>query len=87
MRAILLTTVATVLGLLPLMLGQSFQARFLSPMAISISFGLMSATLLILVLLPCLLMIVDDIKRWVRTLWTGELQPREPMALEPNSKA
>ncbi len=81
-RAILLTTVTTVLGLLPLMLEQSFQARFLIPMAITISFGLMSATLLILVLLPCLLMIVDDVKRWARALWTGQLQPAPSMGVE-----
>ncbi|MFG0325945.1 MAG: efflux RND transporter permease subunit, partial [Phycisphaerales bacterium JB037] len=58
-RAILLTTVTTVLGLSPLMLEQSFQAKFLVPMAITISFGLMSATGIILIVLPCLLMIVD----------------------------
>jgi hydrophobic/amphiphilic exporter-1 (mainly G- bacteria), HAE1 family len=71
-RAILLTTVTTVLGLLPLMLEQSFQARFLIPMAITISFGLMSATLLVLVVLPCLLMISSDVFRWVAMLWTGK---------------
>ncbi len=71
-RAILLTTVTTVLGLLPLMLEQSFQARFLIPMAITISFGLMSATGLILVVLPCLLLILQDTKRLLRSLWTGE---------------
>ncbi len=78
-RAILLTTVTTVLGLLPLMLEQSFQARFLIPMAITISFGLMSATGLILLLLPCLLMIVTDVKRWARMLWTGRYIEPEPL--------
>jgi HAE1 family hydrophobic/amphiphilic exporter-1 len=71
MRAILLTTVTTVLGLLPLMLEKSFQARFLIPMAITISFGLMSATAIILVVLPCLLVIMDDAKRAVRWAWSG----------------
>ena len=59
------------LGLLPLMLEQSFQARFLIPMAITIAFGLMSATGIILIVLPCLLMILQDIKRTVYRLWTG----------------
>ncbi len=72
-RAILLTTITTVLGLLPLMLEQSFQARFLIPMAITISFGLMSATAIILVVLPCFLMILADLKRWAAIAWTGNL--------------
>ena len=60
LRPILLTTLTTVLGLLPLMLEQSFQAKFLIPMAISISFGLISATVLILVVLPALLLLFDN---------------------------
>ncbi|MHC5008820.1 MAG: efflux RND transporter permease subunit, partial [Planctomycetota bacterium] len=62
LRPIFLTTITTVLGLTPLMLEQSFQARFLIPMAISVSFGLMSATALILVALPCIMVIIDDLK-------------------------
>ena len=70
-RAILLTTVTTVLGLTPLILEQSFQAKFLIPMAISIAMGLVSATVLILVVLPCFILIFDDIKAlWFR-LWHG----------------
>jgi hypothetical protein len=45
LRAILLTSITTVFGLAPLMLEQSFQARFLIPMAISLCFGLLSATI------------------------------------------
>jgi multidrug efflux pump subunit AcrB len=72
-RAIMLTTITTVLGLLPMMLEQSFQAKFLIPMAITIACGLMSATVIILVLLPCLLMILDDGVHLFRVLWTGHL--------------
>jgi multidrug efflux pump subunit AcrB len=72
-RAIILTTVTTVLGLTPLMLEQSFQAKFLIPMAITISFGLLSATVIILLVLPSLLMILDDITHVVRVGWTGRL--------------
>ena len=54
-----MTTLTTVLGLLPLMLEQYFQAKFLIPMAISISFGLISATVLILVVLPALLLLSE----------------------------
>tara|TARA_R110000782_G_scaffold24264_4_gene62778 strand:- start:6506 stop:9943 length:3438 start_codon:yes stop_codon:yes gene_type:complete len=72
-RAIVLTTVTTVLGLTPLMLEQSFQAKFLIPMAITISFGLLSATVIILLVLPSLLMILDDIAHVARVGWTGRL--------------
>lgn len=71
-RAILLTTVTTVLGLTPLMLEQSFQAKFLIPMAITIAFGLLSATAIILLTLPSLLMVLDDITHVLRVLWTGK---------------
>ncbi|MEC9373986.1 MAG: efflux RND transporter permease subunit, partial [Planctomycetota bacterium] len=71
LRAIMLTTITTVLGLSPLMAEQSFQARILIPMAITISFGLMAATVITLIILPCLLMIGDDIARIARYLWTG----------------
>jgi len=84
-RAILLTTVTTVLGLSPLMLEQSFQARFLIPMAITISFGLISATVLILVVLPCLVMISMDIKRGALWLWHGGHVPEG--AMEPGLPA
>ncbi|MEM9374260.1 MAG: efflux RND transporter permease subunit, partial [Planctomycetota bacterium] len=72
-RAILLTTVTTTLGLTPLMLEQSFQARFLIPMAITIAFGLLSATGIILITLPALLMVLDDIVHALRVVWTGRV--------------
>ncbi|MBK7405869.1 MAG: efflux RND transporter permease subunit [Phycisphaerales bacterium] len=71
LRAILLTTITTAGGLAPMLLEQSFQARFLIPMAITISFGLMSSTVLVLVLLPSLLMILADVKRVIAMLWRG----------------
>ena len=71
LRPIFLTTITTVFGLTPLMLEQSFQARFLIPMAISIAFGLMSATMLILLVLPCIVVIFDDIGALLHFLWFG----------------
>ncbi len=53
-RPVLLTSATTVAGLLPIMLETSLQAQFLVPMAVSISFGLMFATVLVLLLVPCL---------------------------------
>ncbi|MHC4909451.1 MAG: efflux RND transporter permease subunit, partial [Planctomycetota bacterium] len=77
LRPIFLTTVTTVLGLTPLMLERSFQAKFLIPMAISIAFGLMSATVLILLVLPCIIAIVEDLKAMGRFAWHGARAPRD----------
>jgi multidrug efflux pump subunit AcrB len=54
LRPIILTTLTTFFGLAPLMLETSEQAQFLIPMAVSLSFGLMFGTLIVLVLLPVL---------------------------------
>ncbi len=62
LRAILLTSITTVLGLAPLLTETSFQARFLIPMGISIAAGLAFATLLMLILVPCFCVIEQDIK-------------------------
>ncbi|MBL4700636.1 efflux RND transporter permease subunit [bacterium AH-315-I18] len=72
LRPIVLTSLTTVLGLLPLMLEQSFQAKFLIPMAIALAGGLASATFLILLILPCVMMILDDIKSLVYYCWYGK---------------
>jgi multidrug efflux pump subunit AcrB len=60
-RPVLLTSVTTIAGLLPLLLERSFQAQFLIPMAISISFGLLAATVLTLLYVPALYLIVRDV--------------------------
>jgi hydrophobic/amphiphilic exporter-1 (mainly G- bacteria), HAE1 family len=61
-RPVLLTSVTTIAGLFPLLLERSFQAQFLIPMAISISFGLLVATFLTLLYVPALYLIVRDVK-------------------------
>ena len=55
-RPIMLTSLTTFLGLLPLMLERSLQAQFLIPMAISLGFGVIFATTITLYLIPCVLM-------------------------------
>ncbi|MCP4021376.1 MAG: efflux RND transporter permease subunit, partial [Desulfobacteraceae bacterium] len=60
-RPVLLTTITTVAGLFPLLLETSFQAQFLIPMAVSISFGLIAATLLTLVFVPSLYVVIQDV--------------------------
>ncbi len=62
LRPILLTSATTVLGMAPLLLETSFQAKFLIPMGISISAGLIFATVLTLIAVPSLYLIVNDIK-------------------------
>ncbi len=62
LRPILLTSITTVLGIAPLLLERSFQAKFLIPMGVSISAGLIFATVLTLVAIPSLYLIVCDIR-------------------------
>jgi multidrug efflux pump subunit AcrB len=62
-RPILLTTLTTFFGLLPMILEKSMQAQFLIPMAISLGFGVVAATTITLVLVPSLYVIVEDVKR------------------------
>jgi multidrug efflux pump subunit AcrB len=59
-RPVLLTSVTTIAGLFPLLLERSFQAQFLIPMAVSICFGLLIATVLTLLYVPALYLIVVD---------------------------
>lgn len=75
LRPSFLTTVTTLLGLRPLLLDQSFQARVLIPIAISITAGLASATLLTLRLLPAMILIIDNMKCGAPWLWYG--RPRD----------
>jgi len=62
-RAVILTSVTTFVGLLPLQLETSIQAQFLKPMAISVSFGVLFATMVTLLLVPTLCYISDDMKQ------------------------
>ncbi|MBW2540032.1 MAG: efflux RND transporter permease subunit, partial [Deltaproteobacteria bacterium] len=61
-RPVLLTSITTIAGLFPLLLERSFQAQFLIPMAVSISFGLLAATILTLLYVPALYLIVMDVR-------------------------
>ena len=60
-RPIVLTTLTTFFGLMPMIFEQSRQARFLIPMAISLGFGILFATLITLVLIPSLTLILEDL--------------------------
>jgi len=82
-RPILLTSITTIAGLAPLILERSFQAQFLIPMAISVAYGLLFGTFVLLVLIPALLMITNRIKRTAMHAYTGEKVSRE--AVEPSN--
>ena len=83
-RAIFLTTLTTFAGLTPIILEKSMQAQFLVPMAISIAFGVLFATLLTLLVIPCLLGVVNDVRR---LLWLARYQRwPEREEVEPATK-
>lgn len=63
LRAILLTSITTILGLAPLLLETSFQAKFLIPMGISIAGGVAFATVLTLIGVPCIYLIFVDLRK------------------------
>jgi multidrug efflux pump subunit AcrB len=63
-RPILLTTVTTFLGISPLIFFATGQTAFLSPMAVSLGFGLVFATALILIVVPCFYLIADDFRQF-----------------------
>ena len=72
-RAILLTSLTTFFGLTPLIFEKSTQAQFLIPMAVSLGFGIMFATLITLILIPCNYLILEDIKAVLSFKWlTGK---------------
>jgi multidrug efflux pump subunit AcrB len=67
-RAIILTSLTTFAGLTPLLLEKSLQAKFLIPMAVSLGFGVLFATGVTLVLIPCGYMILEDFHDILKTL-------------------
>lgn len=63
-RAVILTSLTTIGGLLPLMFETSLQAQFLIPMAASVTFGLALATFLVLLVIPVLLSLLEQFHEW-----------------------
>jgi len=63
-RPIVMTTVAMVAGMLPVAMGWGGDSAFRSPMAISVIGGLITSTLLTLVIVPAVFTVFDDIERW-----------------------
>jgi len=71
-RAILLTSLTTFFGLSPMLAETSIQAKAMVPMAISLGFGIIFATVITLLLVPCLYIILQDLNNAWRSLWDME---------------
>jgi multidrug efflux pump subunit AcrB len=70
-RAILLTSLTTFFGLAPMLLEKTAQAESMVPMAISLAYGIVFATVITLLLIPCLYMILQDLGLW----WAARGKP------------
>ncbi|MDH3926105.1 MAG: efflux RND transporter permease subunit, partial [Xanthomonadales bacterium] len=75
-RAILLTSLTTFFGLVPIVLETSLQAQIVIPMAASLAFGILFATVITLFLIPSLYMILDDFGKWWREAWSHAIPAR-----------
>ena len=89
-RAIILTSLTTFVGLVPIILERSLQAQIVIPMATSLAFGILFSTLVTLILVPLLYIILDDIKRTSSRFFHWWWQPKKdhevdftPVHLEP----
>jgi multidrug efflux pump subunit AcrB len=63
-RPIVLISGSTFLGLAPLILERSVQAQFLVPMSVSLGFGCVASTTISLLVVPCLYLVLEDLKGW-----------------------
>ena len=63
-RAIMLTSLTTFVGLLPMLMSRSAQAEAMIPMAISLAFGILFTTVITLLMVPCLYMVLEDLDHW-----------------------
>lgn len=74
-RAVVLTSLTTFAGLLPIVLERSMQAQLVIPMAISLAFGILFATVITLLLIPCLYIVLEDIKNIFRPKTNNTHEP------------
>ncbi len=81
-RAIVLTSLTTFFGLIPIVLESSLQAQLVIPMAVSLAFGILFATVITLFLIPILYLMLEDFKKWLSEAW-GHIIPRRWRQTEP----
>ena len=79
-RPILLTSLTTCASLTPLLLERSVQAMFLIPMAVSLAFGVLFATVISLILVPSLYLILEDLRLLLRPSVSRRIPDPEPTA-------
>jgi multidrug efflux pump subunit AcrB len=72
-RPIILTSITTVVGLMPLISETSFQAQFLIPMAVSIAYGILFGTLFIVLFFPAAILFGTDVRRAFRWWWSSDV--------------
>jgi multidrug efflux pump subunit AcrB len=82
LRPILLTSLTTFFGLAPMISETSIQARFLIPMAISLGYGVLFSTVVVLLIVPALYLIVEDARALASGHGEPEPEPAEPSAAE-----
>lgn len=82
-RPVILTSITTVAGLMPLIRESSFQAQFLIPMGISVAYGVLFATLLLIFFFPILILFFNDMRRAWFWLWRGGQYPPSRKDVEP----
>ncbi|MCC4831708.1 efflux RND transporter permease subunit [Shewanella sp. 10N.7] len=76
-RAIILTSMTTFVGLVPILLEKSLQAKIVIPMATSLAFGILFSTVVTLILVPVLYIILEDVKSVLRRLFIWWWQPKK----------
>ncbi|WP_394131183.1 efflux RND transporter permease subunit [Shewanella maritima] len=76
-RAIILTSLTTFVGLAPIIMEKSLQAKIVIPMATSLAFGILFSTVVTLILVPVLYIILDDVKRNLNRFFVWWWQPSE----------
>ena len=76
-RPVMLTSLTTFFGLLPLLFEKSVQAQFLIPMAISLGFGILFATAITLIMIPANVIIADDIRKYLHSVFGDTPQPAQ----------
>jgi multidrug efflux pump subunit AcrB len=76
-RPIVLTTITTIAGLAPLITEKSLQAQFLIPMAVTVAYGLLVGSFLMLLFLPAALMGFNRLKVYLRWFWEGHKPAHE----------
>ena len=83
-RAITLTSITTFFGVVPIMFEPSMQAKFVAPMANALGFAVLYATLVTLILVPCLYMVLEDIKAGFAKMGGGiaKLKPRKKTVVD-----